>query len=111
MEVGIASEPYNLECSLTVIGDNGFIKIGGKALNEIERLDFNSNVDEELKNKLKKKSEIIEKTVLLDYGKYNGSCPNHPFLYADLLKGRGISIVEASNCIEFIEKIYSKRNK
>jgi UDP-N-acetyl-2-amino-2-deoxyglucuronate dehydrogenase len=108
IEVGIASEPSNLECSLTVIGDNGYVKIGGKALNEVVALDFNSNIDLNIKEKFLSEVDMIQKANMLNYGVYTGSCPNHPILYKNLFKGNGISLLEASNCIEFIEKIYSK---
>ncbi len=34
-EVSIAAEPKNLECSLSIMTDKGFIKLGGKSLDEI----------------------------------------------------------------------------
>ena len=43
LEVTVAAEPTNLECSLSILGSNGFLKIGGKAMNIIESANFLSN--------------------------------------------------------------------
>lgn len=109
LEVTIASEPSNLECSLSIMGSEGFIKIGGRALDAIERASFASNILEDKWNKLTEKyGDSLEPN---SYGTHAGSCPNHPTLYAEIAAGRGIPIDEAINSIEFIERVYEKEAK
>ena len=42
-EITVSAEPNNLECSISILGSNGYLKIGGKALNVIESYNFLSN--------------------------------------------------------------------
>lgn len=102
-EVTIAAEPHNLECSLSVMGSNGFIKIGGKALNIIESANFLSHGCQYEFDKLQKKFYI--KNDANDYGSYQGSCPNHPYVYQNLNE---FNLEESRNVISLIEEIYEK---
>lgn len=109
LEVTIASEPSNLECSLSIMGSEGFIKVGGRALDAIDRAMFLSKIFEDKWHTLiKKYGDSLEPN---SYGTHAGSCPNHPTLYAEIAKGRGIPIEEAINSIEFIERVYEKEIK
>lgn len=109
LEVTIASEPSNLECSLSIMGSEGFIKIGGRALDAIERASFASKIfEDKWSNLTKKYGNSLEPN---SYGTHAGSCPNHPTLYAEIAAGRGIAIEEAINSIEFIERVYEKEAK
>ena len=106
IEITIAAEPQNLECSLSIMGSSGYIKIAGRALDEIEKAIF-GNIE------YTKKWEEISKSIKSSlepnsYGKYQGSCPNHPTLYKEIANGNGITLDNAINSIIFIEKIYSK---
>jgi len=106
LEVTIASEPSNLECSLSIMGSEGFIEVGGRALDKIERAMFLTKIYEEKWDNLTKKfGKSLEPN---SYGTHAGSCPNHPTVYAELAKGSGISIDEAINSIDFIERSYDK---
>jgi predicted dehydrogenase len=83
-EVTIAAEPQNLECSISILGSNGYIKIGGKALNIIESYKFLSTGHQ-------KKFEYILENMPYSkepnsYGSYQGSCPNHPEVYKNIDK-------------------------
>ncbi|MFA7244316.1 MAG: Gfo/Idh/MocA family oxidoreductase [Patescibacteria group bacterium] len=105
-EVTIASEPSNLECSVSIMGSEGFIKIGGRALDAIDRAMFESQIfEKKWDNLVERYGESLEPN---SYGTHAGSCPNHPTLYAEIAKGKGISIDEAINSIKFIERIYGK---
>jgi len=105
MEVTIAAEPHNLECSLSILGSNGYLKIGGKAMNIIESANFLSNGCRlEYESLLKTKN--IPNTPN-SYGSYAGSCPNHPDLYRNI---EDFEIEEASGSIELIDKIYKISN-
>lgn len=93
IEVTIAAEPSNLECSLSVMGTLGYIKVGGKALDKIEIV----------------RGISLPEVVSVEpnsYGSYVGSCPNHPILYSEIAKGNGFPITEAINSIKIIEEIY-----
>jgi predicted dehydrogenase len=102
-EVTIAAEPHNLECSISIQGSNGFIKIGGKALNIIESANFLSYGCQYEFDKLLKKFYI--KNDANDYGSYQGSCPNHPYVYQNLNE---FNLEESKNVISLIEEIYEK---
>ena len=109
IEVTVASEPSNLECSISIQGSNGFIKIGGRALDQIEKAVF---INEDY---LRRWEEIEKKGgKSLDpnsYGTHAGSCPNHPTLYAEIAKGRGLALSETLNSVEIIEEFYNKEVK
>jgi len=104
-EVTIAAEPKNLECSLSILGANGYIKLGGKALNIIESADFLSHGSQTKFEDLRKQYHIsIEPN---SYGSYQGSCPNHPFVYSNLNE---FNLKETINVISLIDEIYAKSN-
>jgi UDP-N-acetyl-2-amino-2-deoxyglucuronate dehydrogenase len=105
MEVTIAAEPFNLECSISILGSNGYIKLGGKAMNVIESYNFLSNgCRVEFENMLRS-SGIPNKPN--SYGSYAGSCPNHAELYAAL---PDFKVGEAYGSIKLIDEIYKKSN-
>jgi UDP-N-acetyl-2-amino-2-deoxyglucuronate dehydrogenase len=103
IESTIASEPHNIESSITLMGSNGYIKIGGKALNVIESANFLSqgatNRYEILLQQYKYPKEPNS------YGSYQGSCPNHPEVYRNLDK---FNLEETNNVITLIGEIYNK---
>tara|TARA_R110000782_G_scaffold14709_1_gene43610 strand:+ start:660 stop:1670 length:1011 start_codon:yes stop_codon:yes gene_type:complete len=105
IESTIASEPHNIESSITLMGSNGYIKIGGKALNIIESANFLSHgCTVQYENLLEQYSYINEPN---SYGSYQGSCPNHPEVYRNLDK---FSLVETNEVIILIDEIYKKAN-
>lgn len=104
-EVTIAAEPHNLECSLSILGSNGFLKIGGKAMNIVESANFLSYGSQTEFEKIRKKYKII--TEPNNYGSYQGSCPNHPFVYQKL---DNFKMDETINVISLIDEIYKRAN-
>ena len=104
-EVTIASEPQNIECSISILGANGYVKVGGKALNIIESAKFLSHGSQVIFDKLEKKYYI--NTEPNSYGSYQGSCPNHPFVYKNLDE---FELKETLNVIKLIDEVYSKSN-
>lgn len=93
----------NYEGSITIIGEKGTIKIGGKYLNEINFWDV--------------KSYPLPKNIEMDdqpnnYGAYQGSSSNHDKLFSDLITkivaGREgmVEGPEGMKTIEAIEMIY-----
>jgi len=103
IEVNISSEPSNLECSLSIMTDSGFIKLGGKAMNVVKEVAF---LDE---NKTLKIRDVMESENTIgtpnSYGSYSGSCPNHPSLYKKI---KDFPLQETTDVLYLIEEIYQK---
>ena len=97
----------NYEGSITIIGENGTIKVGGKYLNKIEFWDVQSYP-------LPEDVDFPDKPNL--YGKYQGSSSNHDKLIHELVEGltqqqKGIvEGAEGLRSIQAIEKIYGSIN-
>jgi predicted dehydrogenase len=93
----------NLESSITIIAENGTVKVGGQYMNEVEYC------------------HIKDYTMPLlppsnppnDYGPYKGSAANHHFIFenvVDVLKGRAAittNALEGLKVVEIIERIYA----
>lgn len=95
----------NLESSITIIGENGSVKIGGQYMNEVELChikDYNM-------------PKLAEASPANDYGAYKGSAANHHFIIQnviDTLKGRTnptTNALEGLKVVEIIERIYKLR--
>jgi predicted dehydrogenase len=93
----------NLESSMTIIGENGSIKVGGQYMNEVEYCNIRDYTMPELPPSLPPN----------DYGHYKGSAANHHFVIenvVDTLKGRTVATtnaLEGLKVVEIIEKIYA----
>ena len=96
----------NLESSITIIGENGSVKIGGQYMNEVEYC--------HLKNYTM--PELPPVNPANDYGAYKGSAANHHYIIEnviDTLKERTIvttNALEGLKVVDIIERIYSLRN-
>lgn len=94
----------NYEGSITIIGENGTIKIGGKYLNKIEFWDVQGFP-------LPEGVEFTDKPNA--YGKYQGTSSNHDKVYHALIEylqtGKNATVpgFEGMKSIEAIEAIYS----
>lgn len=103
IEVTIASEPTNIECTISILAENGYIELGGKALDRVIRAEFsNKEIEKEYEKRIKSLQKPKEQN---SYGNYTGSCPNHPELYNNLEK---FDIVKSENCLRLISEIYGK---
>lgn len=97
----------NLESSLTIIGRNGSVKIGGQYMNEVEVCNI-SNYEMPI---------LAESNPANDYGPYKGSAANHNYVIQnviDTLKGRTsatTNALEGLKVVEIIERIYKVRNE
>lgn len=92
----------NLESSMTIIAENGSVKIGGQYMNEVEYCHVKD----------------YEMPVLAptnpgnDYGAYKGSAANHHFVIenvVDVIKGRAqitTNALEGLKVVDIIERIY-----
>ena len=97
----------NLESSITIVGENGSVKIGGQYMNEVEVC----NIKDYEMPTLKASNPAN------DYGPYKGSAANHNYVIKnviDTLKGRTTpttNALEGLKVVEIIERIYKLRNK
>ena len=101
IEVTISSEPKNIECSISILTNRGYVKIGGKALNKIEQFSFLEEY-EILQSDRQLTSESRNPN---SYIGYEGSCPNHPDLYKNIEK---FNIKETNRVINTINNIYDR---
>lgn len=93
----------NLESSITVIAENGSVKVGGQYMNEVEYCHIK---DYEI-------PELAPTNPGNDYGAYKGSAANHHYIIenvVDVLKGRNTittNALEGLKVVDIIEKIYA----
>jgi UDP-N-acetyl-2-amino-2-deoxyglucuronate dehydrogenase len=106
MEISIAAEPKNLECTLSIMSDNGFVKLGGKSLDEIVVSDFLSEDNATKFNKIKQNVLESEVATLATVG----ASPYHPELYRQIiLEPSRFALGEMYNVIDLVERIYALR--
>ncbi|MBS1492840.1 MAG: Gfo/Idh/MocA family oxidoreductase [Bacteroidetes bacterium] len=97
----------NMESSITVIGSNGGVKIGGQYMNEVEYCN--------IKNYTLPKLGPVNPAN--DYGDYKGSAANHHYIFEnviDVIKGRNTittNALEGLKVVDIIERIYSLKDK
>jgi UDP-N-acetyl-2-amino-2-deoxyglucuronate dehydrogenase len=93
----------NLESSMTIIAENGSVKIGGQYMDKVEYCHIK---DYSI-------SELAPTNPGNDYGAYKGSAQNHHYVIdnvVDVLKGRAsitTNALEGLKVVEMIERIYS----
>ncbi len=96
----------NMESSMTVIGKNGSVKIGGQYMNDVEYCHIMNYTMPHLE----------DVSPANDYGVYKGSAANHHFIIEnviDTLKGRTsitTNAMEGLKVVEIIERIYALKN-
>jgi predicted dehydrogenase len=95
----------NLESSMTIIGSNGSVKIGGQYMDQVEYChikDYSMPV-------------LAPTNPANDYGAYKGSANNHSYIIenvVDTLKGRTTlttNALEGLKVVDIIERIYKLR--
>jgi len=95
----------NLESSMTIVAENGSVKIGGQYMNEVEVCSISGY----------SMPELPPSSPANDYGAYKGSAANHHFIIenvVDTLKGRTsmtTNALEGLKVVDIIERIYSHR--
>ncbi len=93
----------NLESSITIIAENGSLKVGGQYMNEVEYCHIK---DYEM-------PELAPTNPGNDYGAYKGSAANHHYIIenvVDVLKGRAAittNALEGLKVVDIIERIYA----
>jgi len=105
MNYSVNAFEKNREGSLTILGENGIVKIGGEYLNKIDYQSF-------------KNHEIViasDDSTANDYGVYKGSMSNHHLVYESLInclqnqQPYYTSISETRSTIELINTIYTQK--
>ncbi|GAA4303663.1 Gfo/Idh/MocA family oxidoreductase [Compostibacter hankyongensis] len=92
----------NLESSMTVIAENGSVKIGGQYMEQVEYCHVKDYV----------MPELAATNPGNDYGAYKGSAQNHHYVIenvVDVLKGRSAittNALEGMKVVDIIERIY-----
>jgi UDP-N-acetyl-2-amino-2-deoxyglucuronate dehydrogenase len=97
----------NLESSMTIIAENGSVKIGGQYMNEVEYCTIKDYV----------MPTLAPTNPGNDYGAYKGSAQNHHYVIEnviDVLKGRSsisVNALEGLKVVDIIERIYKAGKK
>lgn len=93
----------NMESSMTIIAENGAVKIGGQYMNEVEYCHIKNYEMPELK----------PTNPGNDYGAYKGSAQNHHFVFqnvVEVLQGKKAiktNALEGLKIVDIIERIYA----
>lgn len=92
----------NMESSITILAENGSVKVGGQYMNEVAHCDIKNY----------QLPEICDTTEPNDYGSYKGSASNHAEVIQNVvetLQGKSkpdVSISDGVELIDSIEKMY-----
>jgi UDP-N-acetyl-2-amino-2-deoxyglucuronate dehydrogenase len=92
----------NLESSITIIAENGTVKVGGQYMNNVSYCHIKDYIMPALE----------ESMPANDYGAYKGSAANHKYVFEnviEVLKGKSTittSALEAQKVVNIIERIY-----
>jgi predicted dehydrogenase len=95
----------NLESSMTIIAENGSVKIGGQYMNTVETCQVKDYT----------LPELAPTNPGNDYGAYKGSAQNHNYLIdnaIEVLQGKSAittNALEGLKVVEIIERIYSQK--
>ena len=107
IQFSTAVAEVNFESSLTIVAENGTIKVGGQYMNEVE---YCRVVDYEM-------PELPPSNPANDYGTYKGSAANHGHVFdnvLDTLKGQGritTNALEGLKVVDIIERIYASADR
>ena len=94
----------NLESSITIIGENGSVKVGGQYMDKVEVCNIKDYV----------MPELAPSNPPNDYGAYKGSAANHHFVIdnvVDTLQGKSTittNALEGLKVVDIIERIYQQ---
>jgi len=96
----------NFESSITIVGSNGTVKVGGQYMEQVEYCHVEGYT----------MPELPPANPPNDYGPYKGSAANHHYIFENVvetLRGNGTittNALEGLKVVEIIERIYSKRD-
>ena len=96
----------NLESSLTIIAENGSVKVGGQYMNHVEKCVIKDYI-----------APVLPETNLAnDYGTFKGSAQNHQYLYKNVIDflrdGKDVHTTteDSISVLKIIENIYAQNN-
>ncbi|MFA5134740.1 MAG: Gfo/Idh/MocA family oxidoreductase [Patescibacteria group bacterium] len=104
LEFTINTYPKNLECSLTVLGSKGSIKIGGKAIDSFDFWEVEDYPEPSIQDNIP--------TKVYELGLFQGASPRHIFVYQNIIdhfnnfKDVAMDGKEARKSVEIVEAIY-----
>ena len=93
----------NLESSITVVAENGSVKVGGQYMNEVEYCHIKDYI----------MPVLAESNPPNDYGPYKGSAANHHYIYENISQVLNekatitTNALEGMKVVEIIERIYN----
>lgn len=93
----------NFESSLTIIAENGTVKVGGQYMNEVEYCNIRGY----------EMPELPASNPANDYGHYKGSAANHGYIFENVqnaLSGNGeitTNALEGLKVVDIIERMYA----
>jgi UDP-N-acetyl-2-amino-2-deoxyglucuronate dehydrogenase len=93
----------NLESSITIIAENGSVKVGGQYMNEVEYCHIKDYI----------MPQLAASNPPNDYGPYKGSAANHHYIYeniSNVINGKEsitTNALEGMKVVEIIERIYN----
>lgn len=96
----------NFESSITILGENGTIKVGGQYMEKVEYCHVKDYV----------MPELPPSNPPNDYGPYKGSAANHHYIFENVVEAlRGESAIttnamEGLKIVDIIERIYEQRD-
>jgi len=96
----------NMESSITIIGENGSVKVGGQYMERVEYSHINNY----------SMPELNEGNNANDYGNYKGSANNHNCVIMNVIEtlkgnqGKDATPEECLEVIAFIEEVYKTKN-
>lgn len=76
-EFSVNTYPRNKECSLYISGEKGSVEISGDAMNRVDHFEVEG---------LERPDISVREGNTYAGGLYKGSCPNHPFIYNDVIR-------------------------
>jgi predicted dehydrogenase len=94
----------NLESSITIIAENGSVKVGGQYMNEVEYCHIKDYT----------MPQLAASNPPNDYGPYKGSAANHHYIYeniSNVINGKEsitTNALEGMKVVEIIERIYNQ---
>lgn len=97
----------NLESSITILGEEGTVKVSGQYMNQLEYCNIKGY----------EAPELAESGPANDYGGYKGSAQNHHYVIENVvekLRSNGTistNAMEGLKVVDIIERIYAERDK
>lgn len=102
IEISLAAEPKNIDLSLTIMGSEGYIKLGGRSLDQILAIEFLNPDSNSIYKQICQDilGVVIENQVTI------GACPHHPELYKQIIHNPGLfAISNTFNVINLVDQI------